>query len=284
MESLLPSISNKETEGEITDVESDLTSSKHGTHGPGSKTEHKGVVSGSLQSLDMEGKGNLVADEIPEEEDLDEEEDDYEYEDDEDAAFSGFLVDNNPAFVVTQATVASSLSANEQPATILEEEQDAPKQKWRPPSEEAVSMSHRAEQEKSGGKRRLAQDLFRIMQQDTKESGFSLKPTSEDSMDKWTIQLFQFDEDSKLAKDMRVLGLENIELEMSFPDQYPFEPPFVRVSRPRFKRQTGFVMNGALCMELLTKVNSSQHSLKKIFLCMGLTFRISHVPVNLSFI
>ena len=35
--------------------------------------------------------------------------------------------------------------------------------------------------------------------------------------------------------------------------QYPFEPPFVRVVRPRFKRQTGFVMNGALCMELLTK-------------------------------
>jgi ubiquitin-conjugating enzyme E2 Q len=34
--------------------------------------------------------------------------------------------------------------------------------------------------------------------------------------------------------------------------QYPFEPPFVRVVSPRFKRQTGFVMNGALCMELLT--------------------------------
>ena len=34
--------------------------------------------------------------------------------------------------------------------------------------------------------------------------------------------------------------------------QYPFEPPFVRVVRPRFKKQTGFVMNGALCMELLT--------------------------------
>ena len=37
-----------------------------------------------------------------------------------------------------------------------------------------------------------------------------------------------------------------------FTSQYPFEPPFVRVVRPRFKKQTGFVMNGALCMELLT--------------------------------
>ena len=48
-------------------------------------------------------------------------------------------------------------------------------------------------------------------------------------------------------------GHDHVELEMSFPDDYPFEPPFVRVVRPRFRRQTGFVMNGALCMELLTK-------------------------------
>lgn len=125
--------------------------------------------------------------------------------------------------------------------------------KWRQPSREAVNMSLRAEQETTGGKRRLAQDLYRIMNQDTKESGFSLEPASEDSMKQWTIKLFQFDEDSNLAKDMKVLALEYIELEMTFPDQYPFEPPFVRVVRPRFKRQTGFVMNGALCMELLTK-------------------------------
>merc|ERR1711966_77048 len=59
--------------------------------------------------------------------------------------------------------------------------------------------------------------------------------------------------DSNLAKDMMVVGINNVEIEMQFPEQYPFEPPFVRVVKPRFKRQTGFVMNGALCMELLTK-------------------------------
>lgn len=72
-------------------------------------------------------------------------------------------------------------------------------------------------------------------------------------MKMWTIKLFQFDPDSNLAKDMLVVGIDHIELEMKFPEQYPFEPPFVRVVKPRFKRQTGFVMNGALCMELLTK-------------------------------
>merc|ERR1719276_706200 len=72
-------------------------------------------------------------------------------------------------------------------------------------------------------------------------------------MDNWKVNLFNFDEDSELQKDLLVLGVDHVELEMKFPDQYPFEPPFVRVVKPRFKRQTGFVMNGALCMELLTK-------------------------------
>ncbi|KAL7498179.1 hypothetical protein ACHAWT_007859 [Skeletonema menzelii] len=127
------------------------------------------------------------------------------------------------------------------------------KQKWKEPTRAAVDMSLRAEKEKTGGKRRLASDLYKIMMADTSEAGFSLEPTDEDSMDKWRIKLFDFDSDSNLAKDLLVCGLDHVELEMSFPDQYPFEPPFVRVVQPRFKRQTGFVMSGALCMELLTK-------------------------------
>lgn len=173
------------------------------------------------------------------EDDEDDDEDDdaseYEYEDDDDMGFSGFLV-----------------SAPTAPARIEQDPKPAPS-KWKDPTPEAVGMSLRAQSEPSGGKRRLAQDLFKIMNQDTEEAGFSLAPKSEDSMDVWTIKLFQFDEESNLCKDMHVLKIDHIELEMKFPDQYPFEPPFVRVVRPRFKRQTGFVMNGALCMELLTK-------------------------------
>lgn len=189
--------------------------------------------------------------------DDEDEESDYEYEDDDDVAFGSFL---QPTFVSAPSSNAAA-AASVEPARIVEEDNvvasasggDADSKKWREPSREAVSMSLRAQSETSGGKRRLAQDLYRIMNQDTEEAGFSLAPKSEDSMDKWTIKLFQFDEDSNLAKDMLVMGINHIELEMQFPDQYPFEPPFVRVVRPRFKRQTGFVMNGALCMELLTK-------------------------------
>ena len=59
------------------------------------------------------------------------------------------------------------------------------KSTWKEPSQAAVSMSLRAEREKSGGKRRLASDLYKIMMGDTVEQGFSLEPASEDSMDKW---------------------------------------------------------------------------------------------------
>jgi ubiquitin-conjugating enzyme E2 Q len=195
-----------------------------------------------------------------------EEEDDYEYEEDDDAPFhSGFLVDN-PTFAASRSTTLTedetAGAAASAPATIQDEDEEGDSsqqqqqqrsKKWREPTRDAVKMSLRAEKETTGGKRRLAQDLYRIMNQDTIEAGFSLEPSQEDSMDKWTIKLFKFDQDSNLAKDMLVLGLTSIELEMGFPEQYPFEPPFVRVVRPRFKRQTGFVMNGALCMELLTK-------------------------------
>jgi ubiquitin-conjugating enzyme E2 Q len=201
-----------------------------------------------------------AANNVAEEDDDDDDDDDwgsddsYEYEDDDDVAFSGFLVP-------TAAPLTASRSSSVEPARIVEEDgvsdskgpEESQKRKWKEPTRAAVNMSLRAQSESTGGKRRLAQDLYRIMNQDTEEAGFSLQPKSEDSMDSWVIKLFQFDDDSNLAKDMKVLGVEHIELEMKFPDQYPFEPPFVRVSKPRFKRQTGFVMNGALCMELLTK-------------------------------
>jgi ubiquitin-protein ligase len=175
-----------------------------------------------------------------EEEVDDDDESEYEYEDEDDTAFGGFL-EEPPQHQSKPARIEDDSGA------------DQPSKKWREPSQQAVTMSLRAERETTGGKRRLASDLYKIMMADTKEAGFSLSPQSEDAMDKWTIKLFQFDEDSNLQKDLICCGMDHVELEMAFPDQYPFEPPFVRVVRPKFKKQSGFVMNGALCMELLTK-------------------------------
>jgi len=169
-----------------------------------------------------------------------EDESEYEYEDNN--GFSGFLV-------ADQAPSGNSAALDTSEHTRIEEETV----KLKEPSNLAASMLLRAERETTGGKRRLALDLYKIMMSDIEAAGFSMQPMDEEKIDKWLIKLFQFDEDSNLAKDMEIVGVDHVELEMSFPDQYPFEPPFVRVVKPKFKRQTGFVMNGALCMELLTK-------------------------------
>lgn len=259
-------------------VEENLTSSSNTTSTNLNSTKsEKGLMnvdSDGVNEVMDNAKSDGVDNEEEDAENMSDDESEYEYEDDDDAAFSGFLVTNNsygttssannaassssaPARIVEEESVAAPSSAvASAPATsaAIDGESEAPRRKkWREPSRAAVSMSLRAQQETSGSKRRLAQDLYRIMNQDTEEAGFSLAPQSEDSMERWTIKLFQFDPDSNLAKDMLVVGIDHIELEMKFPEQYPFEPPFVRVVKPRFKRQTGFVMNGALCMELLTK-------------------------------
>lgn len=73
----------------------------------------------------------------------------------------------------------------------------------------------------------------------------------EDNLYEWNIRLFQIDPESDLYRDMRESGLESILLNVAFPDNFPFSPPFMRVISPHIEK--GFVMEGgAICMELLT--------------------------------
>ena len=166
-----------------------------------------------------------------EEEEEEEEESDYEYEyEDDDGHFSGFIIPDQSYPVANRSSSeAVKKDAADVPLTKQvddkeeeeeeEEEEKEEKQTWKEPSQEAVNMSLRAEKEKTGGKRRLASDLYKIMMTDTEESGFRIRPKSDDSLAVWCISLFQFDPDSNLAQDLLVLGVDAVELEMSFPDQ-----------------------------------------------------------------
>jgi len=48
-------------------------------------------------------------------------------------------------------------------------------------------------------------------------------------------------------------GMSAVVMEVKFPDNYPMQPPFIRVVRPRFQIHTGHItVGGSICMELLT--------------------------------
>uniref|UniRef100_UPI00398F3EC4 ubiquitin-conjugating enzyme E2Q-like protein 1 isoform X2 n=1 Tax=Pristiophorus japonicus TaxID=55135 RepID=UPI00398F3EC4 len=73
----------------------------------------------------------------------------------------------------------------------------------------------------------------------------------EDNLFEWNVKLLQVDKDSALWQDMKETGTECILLNLNFPDNFPFSPPFMRVLSPRL--ENGYVLDGgAICMELLT--------------------------------
>lgn len=91
----------------------------------------------------------------------------------------------------------------------------------------------------------------------TDQFGFSAEPDG-DNLYKWKIELFNFEKDSLLGKDLeayaaRTGGKPAITMEMKFPSDYPMAPPFVRVVKPRFEFLTGHVtVGGSVCMQVLT--------------------------------
>uniref|UniRef100_A0A8B9J1S9 Ubiquitin conjugating enzyme E2 Q2 n=4 Tax=Neoaves TaxID=3078114 RepID=A0A8B9J1S9_9PSIT len=89
------------------------------------------------------------------------------------------------------------------------------------------------------------------------------------------LKLFRVDPDSPLHSDLQVLkekeGVEYILLNFSFKDNFPFDPPFVRVVSPVLTG--GYVLGGgALCMELLTKQGwSSAYSIESVIMQINAT-------------
>jgi len=58
----------------------------------------------------------------------------------------------------------------------------------------------------------------------------------------------------KVSDDMIKYDINQIEIEIRFPDNYPFSPPFLRVVGPRFLHLTGHItISGSWCNELLTE-------------------------------
>uniref|UniRef100_A0A3B3T267 Ubiquitin-conjugating enzyme E2Q family member 1 n=1 Tax=Paramormyrops kingsleyae TaxID=1676925 RepID=A0A3B3T267_9TELE len=105
---------------------------------------------------------------------------------------------------------------------------------------------------------RLMKELREIYRSQSYKTGIYSVELVNDSLYEWHVKLRTVDPDSPLHSDLQVLkekeGMDYILLNFSYKDNFPFDPPFVRVVSPVLSG--GYVLGGgALCMELLTKQN-----------------------------
>lgn len=103
---------------------------------------------------------------------------------------------------------------------------------------------------------RLMKELREVYKSDSYKSGIFTVELVDDSLYEWYVKLSIVDPESPLHTDLVQLkekgGKDHIMLHISYKDNYPFAPPFVRIVYPVLTG--GYVLNGgAICMELLTK-------------------------------
>ncbi|KAK3570665.1 hypothetical protein QTP86_024758 [Hemibagrus guttatus] len=128
---------------------------------------------------------------------------------------------------------------------------------------------------------RLMKELREIYRSQSYKSGKSFMrciysvELVNDSLYEWHVKLRTVDPDSPLHSDLQVLkekeGMDYILLNFSYKDNFPFDPPFVRVVSPVLSG--GYVLGGgALCMELLTKQGwSSAYSIESVIMQINAT-------------
>lgn len=145
----------------------------------------------------------------------------------------------------------------------------SPKPKIVPGTVEAVDAVKKAQSQKVR-QRRLMKELRDVKRSSAVKDGIFDAELVDDNLFEWDVWLKTFDKDSLLAKDLLELkkrtGIGDVWLRFSFPDNFPFDPPFVRVLAPLVAG--GYVLSGgAICMELLTPDGwSSAYSVEAIIM------------------
>jgi ubiquitin-protein ligase len=100
--------------------------------------------------------------------------------------------------------------------------------------------------------KRLMKEYQNIMKQSDDSLGFKISLAEEDNLSKWNVYVTK-PENDKLEKQMKLLNIQAIEIEIIFKENYPIVPPFIRIVYPHFKFHSGHItVGGSLCMEMLT--------------------------------
>ena len=116
------------------------------------------------------------------------------------------------------------------------------------------------------------------------KSGYFDVALVNDNLYEWQIKIFKVDSDSNLAADLGRLkennGQDYVLLSFTFPEDFPFKPPFVRVISPVL--DGGFITKaGAVCLELLTPQGwFATYSIESIIIQLGLTLVQGEARIN----
>lgn len=115
---------------------------------------------------------------------------------------------------------------------------------------------------------RLMKELREAYRSENYKRGVFKIELVEENLYNWDVKLMVVDPDSPLHADLQLLKerekRDYIQLNLTFKENYPFEPPFIRVVYPCISG--GYVLSGgALCMELLTKQVCFQLSFCRCF-------------------
>lgn len=122
---------------------------------------------------------------------------------------------------------------------------------------------------------RLMKELREVYRSESYRRGVFCVELVNDSLYEWNVMLRIVDSDSPLHSDLTLLkekeGKDHILLNILFKENYPFEPPFIRVVNPMITG--GYVLGGgAICMELLTRQGwSSAYTVEAIILQIAAT-------------
>lgn len=121
---------------------------------------------------------------------------------------------------------------------------------------------------------RILNEFKSITKTQPEKNGYTVAPI-DDNLYKWELKMFNFDKTDPLGKDLEKLGSgifrkdkPHVLFNITFPKNYPFSPPYIRILRPRFQFHTGHVtLGGSVCMEVLTNKGwSPQCSLESIIM------------------
>lgn len=100
--------------------------------------------------------------------------------------------------------------------------------------------------------KRLMIEYQRAIKCDPSVTGFSIELVEPDSLYVWKLKVHRVDNE-KIQGQMAQFNIPFIEIEITFPIDYPIRPPFVRITHPHFCTMTGHITaGGSLCMEALS--------------------------------